>query len=115
MYKDIMDHTDEDKEKIMASGSGSIVFITSVAGVVAAPLVSTYAACNAIHQITKNPPCEWAKDKIFLGTPMRRIGKPNEVSSLVAFLCLPSALYITGQVICVDGGFTFNGFFPTQD
>ncbi|KAK7373786.1 hypothetical protein VNO80_07206 [Phaseolus coccineus] len=39
--------------------------------------------------------------KIFSG----RIGEPNEVS-LVAFLCLPAASYITGQILCVDGGFT---------
>ncbi|KVH92298.1 Glucose/ribitol dehydrogenase [Cynara cardunculus var. scolymus] len=43
-------------------------------------------------------------------TPMKRFGEANEVSSLVAFLCLPAASYIIGQTIAVDGGFTINGF-----
>lgn len=46
-------------------------------------------------------------------TPAGRVGEPKEVSSLVAFLCLPAASYITGQTICVDGGVTVNGLlFP---
>ncbi|MCL7033897.1 hypothetical protein MKW94_024472 [Papaver nudicaule] len=164
VYKDTVDYTDEDHAKVMAttfdsayylsklahpllkaSGSGSIVFISSVDGVVAAPMASNYSACKgAINQITKNFACEWAKDNIRVNsvapwwiqtelfkqalkvekavenyviarTPMRRLGNPNEVSSLVAFLCFPSASYITGQVICVDGGYTVNGFFPAYD
>ncbi|XP_058765143.1 tropinone reductase homolog isoform X4 [Vicia villosa] len=39
-------------------------------------------------------------------TPMDRMGEIREISSLVAFLCLPAASYITGQVIAIDGGFT---------
>ena len=41
---------------------------------------------------------------------MKRIGEPNEVATLAAFLCMPAAGYITGQCISVDGGFTINGF-----
>ncbi|GFP82092.1 tropinone reductase 1 [Phtheirospermum japonicum] len=42
-------------------------------------------------------------------TPIRPIAEPNEISPLTAFLCLPAASYITGQVIYVDGGFTACG------
>ncbi|XP_062095506.1 tropinone reductase homolog At5g06060-like [Humulus lupulus] len=43
-------------------------------------------------------------------TPIRRLGEPNEISSMVVFLCLPAASFVTGQVITVDGGFTVNAF-----
>lgn len=54
-------------------------------------------------------------DRVISRTPARRIGEPEEVSSLVAFLCLPAASYITGQIISVDGGMTVNGLYPMND
>jgi Tropinone reductase 1 len=124
---------------LKASGSGRIVFISSVAGLLNAYAGSLYSATKgAINQLTRNLACEWAKDNIRSNcvapwvtktslveevtgnkelidnmssrTPLRRPGEANEVSSLVAFLCLPAASYITGQTIAVDGGFTVNGF-----
>jgi Tropinone reductase 1 len=48
-------------------------------------------------------------------TPLRRVGEPFEVASVVAFLCLPSAGYVTGQIITIDGGMSVNGFYPAED
>ena len=95
----------------------------------------------AMQQLTGNWACEWgtAHDRIRVNcvapwyistelaqqvlqnttyrqavinrTPLGRIGTTSEVAGLVVFLSLPIASYITGQTICVDGGFTKNGFY----
>ncbi|HLT10681.1 MAG TPA: SDR family NAD(P)-dependent oxidoreductase [Micromonosporaceae bacterium] len=39
-----------------------------------------------------------------LDTPMGRPGTPDEVAAAIAFLCTPSASYITGQLLVIDGG-----------
>ncbi len=47
---------------------------------------------------------EGAKDKIIIGIPMGRTGKPEDVAEAVAFLASEQAGYITGEVLRVDGG-----------
>ena len=36
--------------------------------------------------------------------PLQKFGKPQDIAEMVAFLASEKADYITGQVICVDGG-----------
>jgi len=42
--------------------------------------------------------------KVQAGTPLGRLGTPEDVSGVVAFLCSADAGFITGTVIRVDGG-----------
>ncbi len=39
-------------------------------------------------------------------TPLRRIGEPDDIGGIAAFLASPAAAFITGQVIVADGGVT---------
>jgi hypothetical protein len=44
------------------------------------------------------------KEKAVLQIPMERFGEAEDVAQAVAFLASEQAGYITGQVLCVDGG-----------
>ncbi|PUZ44540.1 hypothetical protein GQ55_8G111000 [Panicum hallii var. hallii] len=121
-----------------------IVFISSIAGVVGLFSGPIYGMTKAsLNQLAKNLACEWSKgnirtnsvapgyistsltdrifsdkelnDNIVRRTPIRRVGEPEDISSMVAFLCMPGSSYITGQTILVDGGMTINGFYPKYD
>ena len=63
-------------------------------------LVSTFAAGCAAHA-----PLE--QEKILNQIPLRRIGQPEDIADAVAFLASDWASYITGQIILIDGGRTY--------
>ncbi|MGN6185792.1 MAG: SDR family oxidoreductase [Thermoanaerobaculia bacterium] len=125
---------------LKGSGEASVVNVASVAAYrhlgTGAPYAMTKAA---IAHLTRALASEWAKDgirvnavapwyirtplaqpvlddperlgKILAVTPAGRVGEPEEVSSLVAFLCMPAAGYISGECIGIDGGFAAAGVF----
>jgi 3alpha(or 20beta)-hydroxysteroid dehydrogenase len=118
-------------------GGGSIVNVSSIAGLTAYP-ASAYSVSkwgvrgltkvgalelapfgvrvNSIHPgIIDTPMLDNAPDvmkRAFAdGTPAKRAGRPEEVASLVLFLCSDGSSYINGAEIAVDGGFTAGGAF----
>lgn len=120
------------------SGNASVVNLASVAGSVDVQSGPPYGMTKAaIIQLTRHLAAEWSIDhirvntispwyietpltepvltqrdrleKILAATPMGRIGKPEEVASLAAYLAMDKSSYITGQNIAVDGGFSSKG------
>jgi NAD(P)-dependent dehydrogenase (short-subunit alcohol dehydrogenase family) len=123
---------------LKAAGNASVVNLASVAGSFDVQTGPPYGMTKAaIIQFSKHLAAEWAKDgirvntvspwyiqtpltesvlsqpdrleKILARTPMNRVGQPEEVASLVAYLSMDNASYITGQNIMVDGGMSVKG------
>ena len=113
---------------MLRARQGRIVNITSVSGVSGLPGQTNYSAAKAaLIGATKALSKEVAARKVtvnavapgFIATdmtadldeaelkktiPAGRFGQPEEVASLVSFLCSDEAAYITGQVITIAGG-----------
>ena len=60
--------------------------------------------CVAPGLIESDMTADLPLEKILENIPAGRIGKPEEVAAMVAFLCSPEAAYITRQVFSVNGG-----------
>lgn len=50
-----------------------------------------------------------AGDRVKDAIPLRRVGQPQEIASVVAFLASDDASYLTGQILRVDGGLSLGG------
>lgn len=116
---------------LMKSAAPRVINIASVSGIMGNPGQANYAAAKAgMIGLTKTVAKELSsrgvtcnavapgfietdmtaglsdaiKEGVKTQVPLKRMGKPQEVAALVAFLASDSAAYITGEVIKIDGG-----------
>jgi NAD(P)-dependent dehydrogenase (short-subunit alcohol dehydrogenase family) len=114
---------------------GSVVVISSQIGEVGHARGAAYAASKAgLNGMVRSLALEWAGEGLRVNAvgpgpvdtpmvagakadpatlaamqasiPMGRLGQPREIGELVSFLLSPRASFITGQLVCADGGFT---------
>ncbi len=92
--------------------AGQVNYSSSKAGVIALTKVAARefagknVCCNAIAPgfITTDMTKDLESDAYINSIPLKRLGKPEDVANLAAFLASESSDYITGEVIRVDGG-----------
>jgi NAD(P)-dependent dehydrogenase (short-subunit alcohol dehydrogenase family) len=113
--------------------SGRIINISSIAGQVALPRLIAYcAAKGAVERITRVLAVEWAphhilvnsiapgyvesdltkslrenparQDALIRQVPLGRLGKAEEIVGAAIYLSSDAASYVTGQTLCIDGG-----------
>lgn len=120
---------------LTARGSGSVINVASVAGLAAAPFLSSYGVAKAgVVALTKTLASEWGRAGVrvnalcpgwtatelnrnlwdtpdggqatIANVPMGRWGKPEEMAGPAVFLASEASSFMTGQVLIVDGGQT---------
>jgi NAD(P)-dependent dehydrogenase (short-subunit alcohol dehydrogenase family) len=116
-------------------GGGAVIIISSIAGFRGTDTLGMYSITKAADfALTRNLAVEWGPRNVRVNciapglvktdfaralwenqellarrtahTPLRRIGLPEEIGPVAAFLASPAASFITGQIIAADGGIT---------
>jgi NAD(P)-dependent dehydrogenase (short-subunit alcohol dehydrogenase family) len=121
--------------QMIERGYGKVINISSIAGQIGVINLLAYASSKGgVNQMTRVMAVEWAKLGIRVNaiaptyfetelvtqirndpdrmqfitgrTPMGRFGKLPELEGLVIFLAAPASDFMTGQIVCIDGGWT---------
>ena len=120
--------------EMVKTGGGSVINMSSVNAVLAIPSIASYnMSKGGINQLTRVMALaladqgvrvnavapgtiatelaakalltsEEAKARILSRTPLRRLGTPEEIADVVAYLASDASSYITGEIITADGG-----------
>jgi NAD(P)-dependent dehydrogenase (short-subunit alcohol dehydrogenase family) len=116
-------------------GGGSVVIVSSIGGLRGSAQLGAYGISKAADmQLTRSLAVEWGAKNVRVNcvapgliktdfaralwedparlqrtvatAPLRRIGEPNEIGGIVAFLASAAAAFMTGSVLVADGGVT---------
>ena len=88
-----------------ASKAGLIGFSKSVAREFASRGITCNVICPGFIETDMTRGLgEELRKKLLERIPLQRLGQPEDVAGVAAFLCSPAANYITGQILTVDGG-----------
>jgi 3-oxoacyl-[acyl-carrier protein] reductase len=84
--------------------AGLTGFLKTLATEVAADGVTVNSVQPGLHGTDRLREVFGDTDKLASGLPVRKLGDPEDFGRIVTFLCSPSACFITGAAIPVDGG-----------
>lgn len=128
--------------QMIPQGGGTIVNLASITATLGLPGRNAYCASKAaVTMLTRSMACEWAAHGIRVNAvapgyirtpavealiesgerdlraiitriPFGRLGQPEEIAQLVAFLASDAASYITGVTVQADGGYLASGHPP---
>ena len=117
---------------------GVVIIVSSIGGLKGTGVLGAYAISKAADmQLARNLAVEWGRHNVRINciapglvktdfaralwenpetlrryetlTPLGRIGAPDDIGGIAAFLASPAAAFITGQTIVADGGVTIAG------
>ena len=120
---------------MVEQGGGSVVIVSSIGGLRGSAQLGAYGISKAADmQLTRSLAVEWSPKGVRINcvapglvktdfaralwedqerlkrtvstAPLRRIGEPNEIGSVIAFLASKASSFMTGTVVIADGGVT---------
>ncbi len=128
------------REHLARQPQSSVVFVSSIAGLLGNRVIGAYGLSKAAeNQLVRNLALEFGADGIRVNgvapglirtdfskalladeravkhfeqtTPLQRIGEPEDIARVIAFLVSQDSAWLSGQVITADGGITVTGGF----
>jgi NAD(P)-dependent dehydrogenase (short-subunit alcohol dehydrogenase family) len=126
---------------IARGAAGSIVAVASVDGIRSAPNHAAYGAAKAgLVNLAKTMAAEWgdngirvnivapgaiatprmpvldldAERRAMIDLPIKKRGSVNDIAKAIAFFLSDLSIYVTGQTLAVDGGYTAIGVFKNR-